>query len=170
MTDERRKPDFKKKGGRGKFSTNNRRNSHENRNLRELLRQVERRLSESIKPESFTDLNSFERKLVHRHFDHNADYETRTYRNGEKFTLYVYPVGNIERFAQEKAEESLESGNPVSLPPMGSYERYLVHNALKDMSGVETLSYGEGSERHVELTSHKFGRGLRKIAKKIKLF
>ncbi len=166
MTEERRKPDFRKRRGGSKFSSNN---NHDNRNIREMLKQVERRLSEGIKPEALPGLNSFERKLVHRHFDHNADYETRTYRNGEQFTLYIYPVGNIERFAQDKAREALDTGDPVSLPPMGSYERYLVHNVLKEMSGVETLSHGEGGDRHVEIISRKFGRGLRKIAKKIRL-
>ncbi len=140
-----------------------------NRNMRDMLNKLERKLSDSIVPESLTDLNSFERKLVHRHFDHNALYETRTYRNGDSYTLHVYPVGNIESFAQEKAEESRTTGEPVDLPAMGSYERYLVHNILKDVNGIETLSHGEGRDRHIQIISKKFGRGLRKIAKKIRL-
>lgn len=125
---------------------------------------------DSIVPESLSGLNSFERKLVHRHFDHSTSYETRTYRNGDKFTLCVYPVANIEKFAKDKAEESLQSGESVELPPMGSFERYIVHNALKDYSGVETASVGDGKERHVQIVSKRFGRGLKRIAKRIKLF
>lgn len=127
-------------------------------------------MQDSIKPECLNGLNSFERKLVHRHFDHNKDFETRTYRDGNKFKLYVYPVGNIESFAKQKAQESLETGEEVDLPSMGSYERYIIHNALKDTAGVETQSHGEGSERYVRIVSTKFGRGLKKIVKKIKLF
>ncbi|MFQ5649903.1 MAG: R3H domain-containing nucleic acid-binding protein [bacterium] len=142
----------------------------DDKNIRKMIAEIEERLMDSIRPESLDGLNSFERKLVHRHFDHSSSYETRTYRNGERFTLCVYPVANIEKFAQEKAEESLQKGESIDLPPMGSFERYIVHNALKDFSGVETVSSGEGKERHVQIVSKRFGRGLKRIAKKIKLF
>jgi hypothetical protein len=109
--------------------------------------------------------------MVHRHFDHNPDFETRTYRNEDKFTLSIYPVGNIKKFAKDKAQELFDTGTEVcDLPPMGSYERYIVHAALQDISGVETTSHGEGSERHVQVVSKKFGRSLKKIVRKIKLF
>ncbi|MFQ5640142.1 MAG: R3H domain-containing nucleic acid-binding protein [bacterium] len=139
-------------------------------NIKKIISDIEEKLEDSIKPERFEGLNSFERKLVHRHFDHNKEFQTRTYRSGNNFTLCVYPVGNIERFAKEKAQECLESGANVELPPMGSYERYLVHNALKDISGVQSESTGEGKERKIQLTSKQFGRGLKKIVKKIRLF
>ncbi|NIR49682.1 hypothetical protein GWO43_14420 [candidate division KSB1 bacterium] len=141
-----------------------------NNNIRKIISDIEGKLQDSIKPEKVNGLNSFERKLVHRHFDHNKDFETRTYRNGDSFTLYVYPVGNLERYAKEKAQECLDTGTDVELPPMGSYERYIVHNALKEIPGVESTSQGEGRERQVQIVSKKFGRGLKKIAKKIKLF
>jgi len=38
---------------------------------------------------------------------------------------------------------------------MGSYERYVVHAAVQDISGVETASQGEGPERHVQIVSKK---------------
>ena len=135
-----------------------------------MISEIEERLMDAITPESLNGLNSFERKLIHRHFDNSTSYQTRTYRNGDKFTLCVYPIANIERFAQEKAEESLQSGNTIDLPPMGSFERYVVHNALKDFTGVETVSDGEGKERHIRIVSKRFGRGLKRIAKKIRLF
>ena len=71
----------------------------------------------------------------------------------------------------DKAQELLDGGTETGkLPPMGSYERYIVHAALQDISGIETASHGEGSERYVQIVSKKFGRGLKKIAKRIKLF
>jgi len=141
-----------------------------NKNIREIVEKIEEKLKDSIKPEAVTGLNSFERKMVHRHFDHSKEFHTRTYRNGNDYTLYVYPVGNLERLAREKAQECLETGADVELPPMGSYERFVVHNAIKDIVGVESVSHGEGPDRHVQIVSKKFGRGLKKIVKKIKLF
>ncbi|MFQ5771690.1 MAG: hypothetical protein ACE5HX_14245, partial [bacterium] len=118
MNEERKKHNSRKKP----FS----RRRYDNKNIPKIISEVEAKLQNSIKPESLVGLNSFERKLIHRHFDHNNDFQTRTYRDGDKFTLFVYPVGNIERFAKEKAQESLSSGAEVTLPPMGSYERYIV--------------------------------------------
>jgi predicted RNA-binding protein Jag len=155
MVDDRRKGGFKERGP--------------TRNIRKIISEIEEKLNGSIKPETLNGLNSFERKLVHRHFDHNSSFETRTYRDGENFKLSVYPVANIKKFATERADESLQTGNEIALPPMGSYERYIVHSALQDMTGVETESHGEGSDRHVKIVSKRFGRGLKKIAKKIKL-
>ncbi len=141
------------------------------KNIPKMLGEIESKLQESIRPESVIGLNSFERKLVHGHFDHNNDFQTRTYRDGEKFTLKIYPVGNIEKFARERAEESIASGEDVALPPMGSYERFIVHKTLKEIAGIETTSHGEGGGRHVTIiVSKKFGRGLKRIVKKIKLF
>lgn len=141
----------------------------DDKNIKKMLSDLETKLQDSLEPETLSGLNSFERKLVHRHFDHNPDYETRTYRDGDNYKLMVYPVGNLERFAQEKAQESVDHGDEVALPPMGSYERFVVHNALKEFAGVETSSAGEGPDRHVTIQCKKFGRGLKRIAKKIRL-
>lgn len=139
-------------------------------NIKGMIAKIEENLIDAIKPEPVNGLNSFERKLVHRHFDHNKSFETRTYRNGENFTLFIYPIANLEKFAMEKAEESLASGDVISLPPMGSYERFIVHNKLKTIDGIETASEGEGSERHIKISSKSFGRSFKKIVKKIRLF
>ncbi len=154
----------------GRPSSQRQRPPADTRNIRALIADIEAKLQDSIKPEQIRGLNSFERKMIHRHFDHNKEYQTRTYRDGDNYTLCVYPVGNLERLAQQKAQECLETGTEVDLPPMGSYERFIVHNALKDVAGVESVSHGEGPERHVQIVSKKFGRGLKKIVKKIKLF
>ncbi len=161
MTEERKEYASKSK------SLNQR--NYGNKNIPIIISEVEEKLKDSIEPESLTGLNSFERKLVHRHFDHNQEFQTRTYRDGEEFTLVIYPVGNIEKFAAEKAQESQDSGAEITLPPMGSYARYIVHSSLKEMAGVETLSHGEGHERHIQIVSKKFGRSLKRIVKKIKL-
>jgi hypothetical protein len=52
---------------------------------------------------------------------------------------------------------------------MSSYERFLAHEVLKDVESVESISVGEGAERHIQIQPKKFGRGLKKIIKKIKL-
>ncbi|MFQ5603670.1 MAG: R3H domain-containing nucleic acid-binding protein [bacterium] len=143
---------------------------YDNKNIPKIIAEIETKLKDSIVPTPLNGLNSFERKLVHRHFDHNDDYQTRTYRNGDKFTLFVYPVGNIKRLAAEKAQESLDTGSEVDLPPMGSFERFLVHSTLKDFTGIQTQSVGEGEDRHVQIVSKRFGRGLKRIVRKIKLF
>ncbi len=164
MNEERGKSRFRERGHPGR--------EMDDQNIRKLISGVEEKLKESIKTESLEGLNSFERKMVHRHFDHNPDFETRTYRNEDKFTLSIYPVGNIKKFAKDKAQELFDTGSEVSdLPPMGSYERYIVHAALQDTAGVETTSHGEGSERYVQIVlTKKFGRSLKRIVKKIKLF
>ncbi len=164
--EEKRQSDFR---GRRRNHDRSSRPPMDN-NMKEMIAKIEEKLIDAIKPESVNGLNSFERKLFHRHFDHNKDYETRTYRNGEDFTLLIYPVANLERFAKEKADESLSTGDVISLPHMGSYERFIVHNALKTIDAIETASEGEGNERHIKISSKRFGRGLKKIVKKIKLF
>lgn len=135
-----------------------------------ILIDVQKKLQDSHEPVALEDLDAFERKRIHRFFDHKDDFNTKTYRSGEEFTLKIYPVGNIKKLAEHKAREALETGNVVSLPPMGNYERYIVHDYLKDTEGVETASSGEEDERRVEIRPVRFGRGLRKIIKKIKLF
>lgn len=136
----------------------------------QLLRQAEQTLADSINAVSFENLSAFERKHVHEFFEHNLSFETKTYRDGEKYVLWVFPVGNLKKYAEEKANEAVATGSVVALPPMSSYERFIVHETLKDWDSVETTSEGEGTGRHVLISPVKFGRRLKKIAKKIKLF
>jgi len=136
----------------------------------DILIDVQRKLRDTLEPVSLKGLTAFERKRIHRFFDDKEDFETKTYRSGDEFTLRVYPVGNIKKLAKEKAQQALETGNVITLPPMGNYERFVVHDCLQDMEGIETASSGEGEDRRVEIRPVKFGRGLRKIMKKIKLF
>lgn len=116
------------------------------------------------------DLNAYERKRIHQFFDNKSDFETKTYRNGEEYLLWVFPVGQIKKYAEEKAQEALDTGAEIDLPPMSNYERFLIHDALKSVESVETNSFGEGEERHIRITPVKFGRRLKKMVKKLKLF
>ena len=134
----------------------------------DILINTQRKLRDSYEPVSIPNLNAFERKRIHQFFDNRNDFVTKTYRNGDQFVLKVFPVGNIKKLAEEKANEALDSGDVVHMPPMGNFERYIIHEHLKNKEGVETSSQGEDEARHVEIRPVKFGRGLKKILKKLK--
>lgn len=55
----------------------------------------------------------------------------------------------IERQTDRAAERALESGKEIELEPMSSSERRIVHERLKDRSGIETFSEGEEPDRCV---------------------
>lgn len=139
--------------------------------IKAMIQEIEQKLADSIQAVQLENLNSFERKQIHQHIERNKpEFETKTYRGeGDEHVLWIFPVANLKKFAQEKANEALATDNEVAFPPMSSYERFIVHNALKEVEGVEAVSVGEGAERHIEIQPKKFGRGLKKIMKKIKL-
>ncbi|MGH2630282.1 MAG: RNA-binding cell elongation regulator Jag/EloR [Actinomycetota bacterium] len=55
----------------------------------------------------------------------------------------------LEERSREIAERVREIGREEELEPMNSYERKLVHDAVADIEGVETISKGEDPERYV---------------------
>jgi spoIIIJ-associated protein len=55
----------------------------------------------------------------------------------------------LEEHARELAQRAIESGREQELDPMNSYERKLVHDAVADVDGVETVSRGEEPARYV---------------------
>ena len=55
----------------------------------------------------------------------------------------------IERQSDRAAERALRLGKEIELEPMTPTERKLVHDRLKDRSGLETFSEGEEPERCV---------------------
>jgi spoIIIJ-associated protein len=55
----------------------------------------------------------------------------------------------VERQADRAAERALESGKEIELEAMSPTERRIVHQHLKDRSGVETFSEGTEPERCV---------------------
>ena len=56
---------------------------------------------------------------------------------------------NIVDMARRAAEEVRETGEPSLLNAMNSYERFLVHNALKEEKGIITSSRGEGALKEI---------------------
>ncbi len=55
----------------------------------------------------------------------------------------------LERFAQQVAAQVLESGSSVAMEPMEPADRKIVHDVVNDIDGVQTISDGEDSRRHV---------------------
>jgi spoIIIJ-associated protein len=55
----------------------------------------------------------------------------------------------LERQADQAAERALKRGRPIDLEPMTAQERRVIHDRLKDRSGVETYSEGEEPDRCV---------------------
>jgi spoIIIJ-associated protein len=55
----------------------------------------------------------------------------------------------LHREADQAAERAASGARPVNLEPMTSTERKVVHDHLKERSGVETYSEGEEPERYV---------------------
>lgn len=144
---------------------------NKNEKINRLIQKIKTELVDSIVPVSLTRLNPLERKRIHRFFDHDPNVATKTYKiSDNEFELRVYPVGNLRRYAEKMAEEVLQTGEKKVLSPMSSYERFVVHEALKNIKAVKSISYGEAEDRHVEIEPEIFGRGLKKIIKKIRLF
>lgn len=55
----------------------------------------------------------------------------------------------LERFTAEVAAGVRESGVAKALDPMGPPDRKVVHDAVNEIEGVETVSEGEDDDRHV---------------------
>ena len=63
----------------------------------------------------------------------------------------VKKLKNIERLVHGIAKDVEESGLTVSLDPMNSYERRLVHTIISEYPNLTTESVGEGKDRHVTI-------------------
>ncbi len=78
-------------------------------------------------------------------------------RKVQKWPQVVVDVGNyrqrrqesLEGLARRMAERVRQSGRPLTLEPMGAYERRIVHLALRGDPTVYTESSGEGDNRKV---------------------
>lgn len=55
----------------------------------------------------------------------------------------------LENMAQSAAQKVKLSGQNETFPPMSSFERRIVHLALAEHPDVETVSEGEGNQRHI---------------------
>jgi predicted RNA-binding protein Jag len=57
----------------------------------------------------------------------------------------------LEQKARDTAERVRDTGQEVTLPAMGSRERWIVHNAIRDIEGVTSTSVGEGDQKRVKI-------------------
>ena len=57
----------------------------------------------------------------------------------------------LEQLARDAADQVRSSGEEKFLREMSSRERWVVHNALKDESGVSSESEGQGWMRRVKI-------------------
>ena len=55
----------------------------------------------------------------------------------------------LREIADEAADQAIESGESVALPPMSASERRVVHEYLRDREDVDTTSEGREPERRL---------------------
>lgn len=55
----------------------------------------------------------------------------------------------LRSLAERLARKALKTHRREALEPMNPYDRRIIHTALTDFNGVETISEGEGHNRHV---------------------
>ena len=134
--------------------------------VKQSISQAEESLKDSLEPATLHGLNRYQTKEIQRYFEKNQEYKTKTYRENDGVILKVYPVGMLKRLTEQKTQEVLMKGKSEVLPPMGAFERFIVHDYLKDREGVKTVSFGEGKERHVEIHP-LFGRNPKKAKRKL---
>ncbi len=70
-------------------------------------------------------------------------------------------IDNLEKLALNAADDAMRRHRPVRLEPMTSWERRIVHLALKDRTDVETRSAGEDPYRKVIVWPRGEGRSRR---------
>jgi len=61
----------------------------------------------------------------------------------------------LEERARQLAEQVVGSGREEELEPMNAYERKLVHDAVAQVAGAETVSVGEEPNRYVVIRRRK---------------
>jgi len=61
----------------------------------------------------------------------------------------------VEDMAKKAAQKVIAFEEQIILPPMGAYDRRLVHVALQDFSGVEGISEGEEPYRKIVIRKKK---------------
>ncbi|MEI8068005.1 MAG: R3H domain-containing nucleic acid-binding protein [Candidatus Shapirobacteria bacterium] len=70
--------------------------------------------------------------------------DVNNYRSEQKVRL--------EGMVKSLAEKVLQTGAPVSLASMSSYERRLCHMIVSEIEGLVTESEGEGEDRHIVIS------------------
>ena len=134
--------------------------------VREAIDTLEASLKDSLDPSVIRGFNNLQRKQFILHFEKSQEYKLKTYREQDDVIIKIFPVGVIKRLTEQKAQEVLMKGVPEVLPPMGSFERFVVHDYLKDRDGIKTESYGEGKDRHIAIQP-LFGRSPKKAKRRL---
>jgi len=62
---------------------------------------------------------------------------------------------SLIQLAERSAHKAAKTGKNISLEPMPSEERKIIHGALASFKGVKTYSTGENSNRHIVVAPHK---------------
>lgn len=83
------------------------------------------------------------RQLVKRECDLNLKI------NLDVANYKIKKMKNIEYEVKKIAKEVLSTKIDVSLDPMNSYERRMVHNIINEYENLQTESVGEGVSRHI---------------------
>ncbi len=136
-------------------------------NANKLIETIKNDLQNSIHPYILNNVNFDLIKQIKNELSSEQEYKIKTYRNGKDITLKVYPVGTLKRLAEQKAQEVLMNGKKISLPHMGAFERFVIHDYLKSRNGIKTQSFGkEGKDRHIKIYP-LFGREPKKAKKKL---
>jgi len=58
----------------------------------------------------------------------------------------------LREYAERMADKALTTKKPIKLEPMTPRERKIVHDALKDVDGVESKSEGEDPQRRIVIS------------------
>jgi len=134
--------------------------------VREAIDTLEASLKDSMEPSVIRGFNNLQRKQLILHFEKSQEYKLKTYREQDDVIIKIFPVGVIKRLTEQKTQEVLMKGVPEVLSPMGSFERFIVHDYLKDREGIKTESYGEGKDRYVGIQP-LFGRSPKKAKRRL---
>ncbi len=92
-------------------------------------------------------------ELVRSHVQHRTGERCRVQVDVEDYRKRQR--SRIVRHAREVARRVTKTGRTESLEPMNAYERKLVHDAVAEFNGLETVSEGEDPERFVVVSRRR---------------
>ncbi len=61
----------------------------------------------------------------------------------------------LRALARRMANKAIKAGRNISLEPMNSYERRIIHSEIQDIEGVTTFSVGSDSDRRIVVSPEK---------------
>jgi len=93
-------------------------------------------------------LNSFQ-TIIRQAIKNNTNLNIKLNLDVSNYKLKK--LKNIEKLVRGIAEDVIASQISVSLDPMNSYERRLVHTLIDEYPNLTTESIGEGKDRHVTI-------------------